>query len=371
MVKDKAAELASKKLPVERPRVGPFLALLALAVATEFILPRSKDTEEQEARIETTGACADARGRDATTPSQISSLGWRDILLRVFSNISKHRIMALAAGMTYYSILAIFPAIAALVAVYGVVSDPSTIAKHLDQLRGFLPGGAIDVAGEQLTRVASKGSQTLGLTFLVGVSVSLWSANAAMKSLFDTLNIVHGEEEKRGFFILNGVSLGFTIGGVLFMLAALGSIVVVPVVLGYVRLSDFGDVFLRIGRWPAMYVILTFALAVIYRYGPSREAPRWRWITWGSAIAALLWLALSGLFSWYAANFGKFNETYGSLGAVIGFMTWLWISAMVILLGAEVDAEMEHQTAWNTTTGTPKPMGVRDRAGGRYSRCGE
>ena len=117
------------------------------------------------------------------------------------------------------------------------------------------------------------------------------------------------------------------------MLAALGSIVVVPVVLGYVRLSDFGDVFLRIGRWPAMYLILTFALAVIYRYGPSREAPRWRWITWGSAIAALLWLALSGLFSWYAANFGKFNETYGSLGAVIGFMTWLWISAIVILLG--------------------------------------
>jgi membrane protein len=170
---------------------------------------------------------------------------------------------------------------------------------------------------------------------------------------------VHGEEEKRGFFKLNALSLGFTVGGVALILAALGSIVVVPVILGYVGLSDAGDLLFRIGRWPAMYLILTLALAVVYRYGPSREAPQWRWITWGSAIAALLWLCASGLFSWYAASFGNFNETYGSLGAVVGFMTWLWISAIVILLGAEIDAELEHQTAHDTTTGTPKPMGMR------------
>jgi membrane protein len=180
-----------------------------------------------------------------------------------------------------------------------------------------------------------------------------------MKSLFDTLNIVHDEEEKRGFLKLNAISLGFTIGGVLFVLAALGSILVVPILLQHVGLSNAGDLLLRLGRWPAMYLILTFALAVIYRYGPSRETPKWRWVTWGSAMAALLWLAVSGMFSWYAANFGNFNETYGSLGAVIGFMTWLWISAIVILLGAEIDAEMEHQTARDTTTGAPKPMGVR------------
>ncbi len=209
--------------------------------------------------------------------------------------------------------------------------------------------------------MASKGSQTLGLTFLVGLGVSLWSANAAMKSLFDTLNIVHDEEEKRGFVKLNAISLAFTVGGVLFVTRRLGqhrrrcrSLLELR---GTVRTA--GDLLLRFGRWPAMYLVLTFALAVIYRYGPSREAPQWRWITWGSAIAALLWLAVSGMFSWYAANFGNFNETYGSLGAVIGFMTWLWISAIVILLGAEVDAEMEHQTARDTTTGAPKPMGVR------------
>ena len=311
--------------------------------------------------VSPTGVFAESedRGRQAATPSEIPAKGWKHILLRVYANISKHRVLALAAGMTYYSILAIFPAIAALVAMYGLFADPTAIAQHLDQLAGFLPGGAIDVAREQLTRVSSKGAQTLGLTFVIGLVTSIWSANAAMKSLFDTLNIVHGDEENRSFIKLNAMSLVFTIGGVVFILGALGSIVVVPVILNYVGLSNTGDLLLRIGRWPAMYLILTLALAVIYRYGPDRETPRWRWITWGSATAALLWLATSGLFSWYAASFGKFNETYGSLGAIIGFMTWLWISAIVILLGAEIDAEMEHQTARDTTTGSPKPMGMR------------
>jgi membrane protein len=340
------------------------VALVGIALASQYLFPVSKEragaplvADAQSTGSESTET--EDHGRSATTPSEIPVRGWKDILLRVYANIPKHRVMALAAGMTYYSILAIFPAIAALVAMYGLFSDPTTIAKHLDQLGGFLPGGAIGIAKDQLTRVASKGSQTLGLTLFIGLATSLWSANAAMKSLFDTLNIVHGEDEKRGFVKLNVISLGFTIGGVVFLLGALGSIVVVPVILNYVGLSDASDLLLRIGRWPAMYLVLTLALAVIYRYGPNRERARWRWITWGSAIAALLWLAVSGLFSWYAANFGKFNETYGSLGAVIGFMTWLWISAIVVLLGAEIDAEMEHQTSRDTTTGSPSPMGTR------------
>ena len=344
--------------------VASLLAMLGVALASEYLFPQTADspleTQQAGARaVAMQGHEDDGHGRQAASPSEIPARGWKDILLRAYANISKHRILALAAGMTYYSILAIFPALAALVAIYGLFSDPSTIARHLDQLGGFLPGGAIEIARDQLTRVASKGSQTLGLTFVIGLGTSLWSANAAMKSLFDTLNIVHGEDEKRGFMTLNAISLGFTIGGVLFILAALGSIVVVPVLLKYIGLSNAGDLLVRVGRWPAMYLVIAFALAVIYRYGPSRETARWRWITWGSAIAALLWLGISGLFSWYAANFGKFNETYGSLGAVIGFMTWLWISAIVILLGAEVDAEMEHQTARDTTTGSPRPIGVR------------
>ncbi|WP_234831242.1 YihY/virulence factor BrkB family protein [Rhodopseudomonas palustris] len=299
------------------------------------------------------------RGRAASAPSEIPLRGWKDILLRVFQNISAHRIMSLAAGVTYYSLLAIFPALAALVAIYGVFSDASSIAKHLDQFSGFLPGGAIDVARDQLTRVASKGAETLGFAFAIGLVISLWSANAAVKSLFDTLNIVYREEEKRSFIQLNAVSLCFTLGGIVLAVAALTSIVIVPVVLEWVGLSNFGDLLLRIGRWPVMLLVLALALAVVYRYGPSREAPRWRWISWGSGIAAVFWLLASGLFSFYAANFGNYNETYGSLGAVIGFMTWMWISAIVILLGAELDAEMEHQTARDTTTGHPRPIGTR------------
>jgi membrane protein len=349
------------------------VALLMAATLTAVLAPEERSPRESDrknplrgsARERTTSEAAaetvdeEDRGRQASSPSEIPARGWKDILLRVYSNISEHRVLALAAGMTYYSLLAIFPALAALVAIYGLFSDPTAIARHLDQVSGFLPGGAVDVARDQLTRVASKGGGTLGATFVIGLGISLWSANAAMKSLFDTLNIVYGEQEKRGFLALNAVSLSFTLAAILFVLAALGAFVVVPVVLNFIGLSNFADLMLRISRWPAMFVAVALALALIYRYGPSREAPQWRWITWGSAVAAVLWLGASALFSWYATNFGKFNETYGSLGAVIGFMTWLWISAIVILIGAELDAEMEHQTARDTTTGSPKPMGTR------------
>lgn len=348
----------------ERPRVTGWtvvflLVLVGIGFASEYLFSVSNQRagvpERSSAPFSNTPATRSDRRRGATTASELPPRSWKKIMLRVYANISKHRVLALAAAMTYYSILAIFPAIAALVAMYGLFSDPTAITRHLDQLGGFLPSGAIDIARDQLTRVASKGSQTLGLTFFVGLITSLWSANAAMKSLFDTLNIVHGEDEKRGFVKLNALSLCFTIAGVGFLLGALGSIIVVPLVLNYIGLSDVGDLLLRIGRWPAMYFVLTLALVVIYRYGPDRRTARWRWITWGSAIAALLWLAASGLFSWYAANFGRFNETYGSLGAIVGFMTWLWISAIVILLGAEIDAEMEQQTSRGSTTEPLRP----------------
>ena len=370
-----ALKIARDEIAAERERparsdkwtIISGLAVLMAAAVTALLLPEENRRREISDRAnplqrETApqGAVTeDGRGRQANSPSEIPPRGWKDVLLRVYSNISEHRVLALAAGMTYYGLLAIFPAIAALVAIYGLFSDPTAIARHLDQLTGILPGGAVDVARDQLTRVASKGSGTLGTTFVIGLGVSLWSANAAMKSLFDTLNIVYGEREKRGFLTLNAISLAFTLAGILFVLVALGAVVVIPVVLKFIGLSDFADQMLRFARWPALFVVVALALALIYRYGASRETPRWRWITWGSALAALLWLGASALFSWYAANFGKFNETYGSLGAAIGFMTWLWISAIVILVGAELDAEMEHQTARDTTTGSPKPMGAR------------
>ena len=345
--------------------IAATLGLVAIAFIVERTAPADNAKPAlppKEGRHASTAGLASEdgnRGRDAESPSDIPAKGWKDILWRVYGNVSDHRILALAAGMTYYSILAIFPALAALVAIYGLFTDPASIAKHLDVVSGFIPGGAAEVAREQLTRVASKGGSTLGFTFAIGLIISLWSANAAVKALFDTLNIVYGEQEKRGLLKLNAMSLGFTLAAIAFILSALAAVVVIPVILEYLGLSNSADLLIRIARWPAMFLALAIGLSFIYRFGPSREAPRWRWITWGSAAATIMWIVASALFSFYAANFGTFNETYGSLGAAIGFMTWLWISAIAILLGAELNAEMEHQTKRDTTTGGPKPLGTR------------
>ena len=267
--------------------------------------------------------------------------------------------IAIAAGVTFYSLLAIFPAIAALVAIYGLFADPSTISANLDNLSGFLPSGALDVIRDQMNRIASHGKNTLGLTFAFGLLVSLWSANAGIKAMFDALNLVYNEEEKRGLIRLNLVSLTFTLLATAFALLAVAAVVAVPVILGYVGLGGAAELILRYGRWPVLFVLIVLAIAALYRFGPSRAKPKWRWISWGSFVAALAWIIVSLLFSWYAANFGSYDATYGSLGAVIGFMVWLWLSTIVILLGAELDAEMEHQTSRDTTTEAPKPMGSR------------
>jgi membrane protein len=285
-----------------------------------------------------------AAGRaHAENPKATGRKGWKDIVLRVYQDVGKQRLLALAAGVTFYSILAIFPAIAALVGVYGLFADPTTISTHLDGVSDFLPGGAIDVIRDQMTRIASHGESTLGLTFVMGLAVSLWSANAGLKALFDALNLVHGEEEKRGFIKLNLISLTFTILAIVFALFALAAVVAAPVALYLVGFGRVAEMLVRFGRWPALFFAVALVLALIYRYGPSRPDPRWRWITWGSAFASLAWIALSVIFSWYAANFGSYNATYGSLGAIMGFMVWLWLSTIVVLLGAELDAKMEHR----------------------------
>jgi membrane protein len=222
------------------------------------------------------------RGRAASTPSEIPVRGWKDILLRVYQNISRHHLIAIAAGVTFYSLLAIFPAIAALVALYGLFADPGTIATQLDNVSGFLPGGAIDILRDQMTRVASQGGGKLGITFVVGLGASLWSANAGMKSLFEALNIVYGEDEKRGLIKLNAVSLAFTVGGLLFALAALAAIVVLPVALQYIGIESAAKLLMQIVRWPALLIVIALWLAAIYRFGPSRETAQWRWVTWGA-----------------------------------------------------------------------------------------
>jgi len=299
------------------------------------------------------------RGRSASTPSEVPVRGWKDILVRIWKNIGKDRVVVVAAGVTFYSILALFPAIAALVALYGLFADPAAITSHLDSIAGVVPGGAIEVMRDQITRVASQGRTTLGVTFVVSLLKSLWSANAGIKSLFDALNLVYNESEKRSFVKLNLVSLTFTLLAIIFVLLAIGAMVVVPIALNFLGLGGATEMIFKIARWPALFVVVAWALALIYRYGPSREKPRWRWISWGSALAAVCWIGVSILFSWYAENFGSYNKTYGSLGAIIAFMFWIWLSIIVVLIGGEINAETEHQTVRDTTTGRPKPMGAR------------
>ncbi|GJD97002.1 YihY/virulence factor BrkB family protein [Methylobacterium iners] len=299
------------------------------------------------------------RGRAATGPTEITAPGWKDIAYRIYLEFNKDRVLSVAGGVTFFTLLSLFPAIAALVSCYGLIADVGVINEHLASLQGVLPSGAVEVIGEQVKRIAAKGTGSLGLTFFTSLLLSLWSANAAMKAIFDALNVVYEEEEKRSFLMLNLRSLTFTVGALVFIILALIGIVVLPLVFNFVGLSDSAWL-IALLRWPALLVVLLGGLALLYRYGPSRERARWRWVGTGSVVAGLLWLVASILFSWYVASFGDYNETYGSLGAVIGFMTWIWISATIVLLGGEINAEMEHQTARDTTTGPEEPLGHRE-----------
>lgn len=303
------------------------------------------------------GPSEDGRGRSATTPSEIPARGWKDILLRVYQGISDDRILANAAAVTFYVLLAIFPGIAALVSIYGLFTNPGSISSSLGSLSGILPGGVVSVLHEQLARLTSQGGGSLSIGFIIGLLAALWSANGGIKGLFDALNAVYEEEEKRSFLKLTAVSFVFTLAILALAIVALAAIVVLPVILHSLP-GAIGLIF-AIARWPVLLVLVAVVLAFVYRYGPSRTEPRWRWITWGSAFAALTWLAVSGLFTWYAANFGTFNKTYGSLGAVVGFMIWIWISSIVVLIGGKLNAEIEHQTARESTAGPPKPRGQR------------
>jgi membrane protein len=299
------------------------------------------------------------RGREARAPTEIPAQGWKDILWRVYAEISEDRLLAVAAGVTFYALLALFPAIGAFVSIYGLVADTSTIQGHLQSMNSVMPSGAIEIIGGQVERITAQGATTLGFTLFFGLAVSLWSANAGLKAIIDALNIVYEEDEKRNFIKLNAVSLAMTVGAIVFLILALVVTAVVPIVLGFVGLGNATEWAIRILRWPALLVFVVLGLSALYRWGPSRDEAEWKWLTTGSLVASLLWLIVSIGFSFYVANFGNYNETYGSLGAVIGFMTWMWLSVTVVLIGAELNAEMEHQTAQDTTTGPERPMGSR------------
>jgi membrane protein len=276
--------------------------------------------------------------------------------------VNEDRLLAIAAGVVFYGLLALFPGITALVSLYGLLAEASTINQHLSLLSGFLPGGAVEIVQEQVNRLVSKGGATLSFGFLLGLAMALWSANAGIKAIIDALNVVYDEREKRGFIKLNLVSLAFTLAGIAAIMLAIGAVVVFPLVLGYIGLGPLTEILVSLVRWPLLLVLIIVGLAVLYRFGPSRREPRWQWLAVGTVFAALAWLASSALFSWYLSNFADYNATYGSLGAAIGLMMWMWISGIVILFGAELNSEIEHQTARDSTVEGDKPLGTRGAA---------
>lgn len=299
------------------------------------------------------------RGRDAEAPRAIPAAGWKDIVHRVFLSISANRLVANAGSVAFFALMAIFPAIGTLVSLYGMIADPRSITGHLNLLAGVFPQGVLDLIKQQILLVAGKTNGSLSTAFLISLVTALWSANSGTSALFDALNVVYGEKEKRSYLRLYATTLATTLASVIFVIAALTGVVILPVIWNLVGFVTPVQSFLSVARWPALFVFVTAGLAFIYRIGPSRRDAKWRWVTWGSIAAALAWIGTSILFSWYVAAFDSYNRVYGSLGAVVGFMTWIWLSVLIILIGGALNAEIEHQTAKDSTEGEPKPLGAR------------
>ena len=299
------------------------------------------------------------RGRDAGSPVEIPLRGWRDIMLRVWNAIGEDRVLAVAGGVVFAELLAIFPAITAFVSLYALFANPQTIADHLIAASAIMPAEAYSVVHDEVMRVVTTGTGALSLASVISLVVAVFSANSGTKAIFDALNVAYREKEKRGFIRLNLLSLAFTFGAIIFLIIGIAGIVVLPLVFGFFGIQEFGTRLLDVLRWPVLFILTVAGLSVLYRWGPSRREARWRWITPGCAAAAILWLIGSGIFSWYLSNFANYGKTYGSLGAAVGLMMWMWVTFVIFLMGAEMDAEMEHQTARDTTTGGEKPLGKR------------
>lgn len=360
------------------PRSRPLDSWMLVAATAVFVLTAERyvkqaglfrqspqpDQRDQEANSPETspGHAAEQsdRGRRSNSPFTIPWAGWKDIFWRTYQRIDDDRLLATAGGVVFFGLLAIFPAVTALVSSYGLFADPATISGNLQTLAMMLPQGAFQIVEEQVARVVSKGNTALGATFVLGLVFAIWSANAGVKAVFDALNVAYEQREKRGFIKLNLMSLTFTVGGIAALLLMVGAVVAFPLALDHLGIAPESKLIVTLARWPLLFVILLAALAVLYRFAPSRDAPRWQWLSIGALTAALLWIVGSSLLSWYLSAFANYSATYGSLGAAIGLMMWMWVSAIVVMFGAELNSEIERQTLLDTTAGRPEPLGRRE-----------
>lgn len=319
----------------------------------------SRPPSDEPADLQAQRALEPGRGRQSQAPTEIPALGWRDIFFRTINETGDDRVLSIAAGSAFYGLVALFPAVSALVSSYGLFASWATASDHLAALAGILPPGAYSVVQDQITRVMTKGDAKLSWAFAISFCIAVWGANAGMKAIIDALNVVYDEEEKRGFLRLNFLSLGLTLGALGLVLIAIAALIIAPALLNVLALGRVTEVFIGLGRWPLLFLGMMFALAVLYRFGPSRREAKWRWITPGAALASLAWLLASAALSFYFSHFANYDADYGSLAGLMALLIWMWMSAIVVLMGAELNSEIEHQTAGDTTEGAPKPLGAR------------
>ena len=352
---------AKKAPPRRRERkesplaVLPWLALAGMALMWPTRAGKGSEAPSASAlaRLEP------GRGRSAHWPLQIPWRGWRDILGRTWVSFNEDQIMTRAGAVTFFGLLALFPAVTVFVSLYGVFADVHDAEKQVVALASIAPRPAVIFLGEQMLRVSKDHPPQLTPAFALGVVLAIWSANSGMMALINALNAAYGEVEKRTWLRLTVHGLVFTVGAMAFTLFTIGAIVAFPLLLpGVRRAAAWFDVL----RWPALVLVGGIALSIVYRYGPSRQHARWRWVSTGSALASLLWVAASVLFSWYVQTLGHYDRIYGPFAAAAGAMMWLWISTVILLFGAELNAQIEHQTAVDSTTGPPQPPGLRGAA---------
>jgi membrane protein len=301
----------------------------------------------------------DPLGRRAEEPHEIPPTGWWYIVKRLAGDISRDNVSLMAAGVAFYGLLSLAPGFTALVALYGLIFDPSQVQAQVQAMEGMVPEEARRVVADQLTTIVQGRTSTLGVGFIVSLCLAIWSANSSTSALITALNVAYAEPEKRSLLRYYAGTLFLTATAVLFGILSLVLVAVIPAVVSLLPFGGLTKLAVDWIRWPVLVLLFALALAVVYRYAPSRNEPRWSWVSAGAVLATVLWIAGSVLFSLYVAKFATYNKTYGSLGAVVILLMWLWLSAYAVLVGAELNAEMEHQTARDTTDPPKKPMGRR------------
>jgi len=299
-------------------------------------------------------------GSRANSPTQIPARGWRQVLGRAWHSSQEDNVSMLAAGVAFFGFLALFPALIALVTLVGVIADPAQITQQVESFTAGLPPTSRQLISDQLNAITQSSGGALTIGLLVSLLAALWSASSGTSNLMAAVNIAYEEKETRGFVKLRGIALLLTLGTVVFLVLTLGLIAVVPVVLQVVPLGPLGTVLAQVLRWALLLALIIVGLAVLYRVAPDRNPPKFRWVSVGSVLAALLWLLGSVGFSLYINYFGNYNKTYGALAGVIVLLLWFFLTSYIVLLGAEINAQSEYQTERDTTIGQPRPMGQRD-----------